>query len=116
MQINNQVTLIGRLGADPIYVTTQNGADLTRFSLATSSQRKDKEGKSIESTQWHRCVAWGPLAIQLHKFLGKGRKIAIHGQLRYNKYTDKEGVKRNSTDIVVSDFSFIDKKPEAKAA
>ncbi|MEM6397676.1 MAG: single-stranded DNA-binding protein [Bacteroidota bacterium] len=116
MEISNQVTLIGRLGEDPIYVTTQNGADLTRFSLATSSTRKDKEGKTIESTQWHRCIAWGALAIQLHKYLGKGRRVAVHGQLRYNKYTDKEGVKRSSTDIVLSDFSFLDKKPEAKAA
>ncbi|MEO0627724.1 MAG: single-stranded DNA-binding protein [Bacteroidota bacterium] len=116
MQLNNQVTLIGRLGADPVYVTTQNGADLTRFNLATSSYRKGKDSKSISSTQWHKCVAWGPLAIQLHKFLEKGRKIAVHGQLRYSQYTDKEGVKRNSTDIVLSDFSFVDNKPAAEAA
>ena len=116
MQLNNQVTLIGRLGADPTYVTTEQGNDLTRFNLATNSHRKDAKGERSTTTQWHRCIAWGQLAIQMHKHLSKGRQIIVHGQLRYNQYTDKAGVKRYSTDIVLSDFSFVDSKPEVKAA
>lgn len=115
MQINNQVTLIGHLGQDPSYMTTKQGNDLTRLSLATSSYLL-KDGEREERTQWHRCIAWGPLALTLHKHLKKGNRIAVHGELRYGKYTDKEGVERSSTDIVINSFTFLDQKQQKKAA
>lgn len=114
MQINNQVTLIGHLGKDPSYMTTQQGNDLTRLSLATSSYRI-VEGERKENTQWHRCIAWGPLALTLHQYLKKGSRVAVHGELRYGKYTDKEGVERSSTDIVINSFTFLDQKQKQAA-
>ena len=112
MQINNQVTLIGRLGQDPSYMTTKQGNDLTRLNLATSSYLI-KDGKRKESTQWHRCIAWGPLALTIHQYLKKGSRVAIQGELRYGKYTDNAGIERSSTDIVISSFTFLDQKKAA---
>ena len=113
-QVQNSVTLIGNLGKDPDYRTLENG-QVCRFSLATSSSYKNKAGEKVTDTQWHNVVAFGKTAEIISQYASKGSKLAIQGKITYRKYTDKAGIDRYSTDIVVSDFVFLSKREEAPA-
>jgi len=62
MRLRNQILLIGRLGQDPEHRTLESGAEVVRFSLATSESYKNKQGEKVEETQWHTCIAWRKLA------------------------------------------------------
>ena len=63
MRLRNQILLIGRLGQDPEHRTLESGAEVVRFSLATSEIYKNKQGEKVEETQWHTCVAWRQLGV-----------------------------------------------------
>ena len=112
MSIENEVRLIGNLGNDPETKYTQGGMAITRISLATTSRRKDKDGNAKEETQWHRVVFFGKLAEIAGEYLRKGSKVAISGSIRYDKYTDKDGVDRYSTDIIADHMKMLDGKRE----
>ncbi|MGH8172267.1 MAG: single-stranded DNA-binding protein [Rhodanobacteraceae bacterium] len=99
----NKVILVGNLGADPEVRYTANGGAIANIRLATSEKWKDKQsGEDVERTEWHRVVCFGKLGEIAGEYLRKGKQVYIEGQLRTNKYTDKEGVERYSTDIVAS--------------
>jgi single-strand DNA-binding protein len=103
----NKVFLIGRIGQNPENVTV-GGTTVTKFSLATSEKWKDKEtGETKELTQWHRIEAWGKRGTIIAKYHEKGDPIAIEGQLIYDKWETKEGEKRITAKVRVSDFTFI---------
>lgn len=102
--LKNSVQLIGNLGADPNIKKLDSGQVVANFSLATSSQYKDKAGNKQIITQWHNLVAWGNTATLIEKYLKKGDKVAITGSLSYSSYEDKENIKRYKTEIVVSEF------------
>lgn len=97
----NQVNLIGFLGADPKITTSKDGVKIAHLSLATSTKWKDDAGNAKEATEWHRVTIFGKAAEFAEKYLGKGDKLFIDGRLKYSKYTDKEGVERYTTDIIV---------------
>lgn len=113
--VQNSVTLIGNLGQDPIANKTNKQGTITSFSLATNATYSNKKGERVTSTEWHRCVAFGNKADVIQQYAKKGSKLAVQGQLRYSRYTDKAGVDRLSVDIVVNDFVLLDKR-ENKAA
>jgi len=102
----NKLFLFGNLGRDPDVRALPSGGSVTTFSVATSSSGgKGKE----EVTQWHTCVAWstersklGDLAAQL---LQKGTGVIVEGELRYRKWTDKEGKERTSAEVHVREFT-----------
>ena len=106
----NQVTLIGNVGADPFSKTDPNEASYCRVNIATSSTYKDKLGKDVESTEWHKLVAFGKMAEYLTKFAFKGARLAVKGRIHYNKFKDKSGVEKEETQIIVEDFLSMSKQ------
>jgi single-strand DNA-binding protein len=110
--LRNKVNLIGRLGADPELVTFETGKILTRFTLATKEDFKDKSGEWHNNTQWHNINAWGKTAERVKKVLSKGNEIMLEGRLINQSYETKAGEKRYSTIIEVSDFLLLSQKTE----
>lgn len=96
----NRITLIGNLGrdAETRFLADSNLA-ITNFSLATTHSYKGKSGDWVNETTWHRITAFN-LSDFMKENLKKGKKIYVEGRLTNREYTDKEGVKRYSTDII----------------
>lgn len=111
----NKVSIIGNLGKDPEIRTTPSGKKVANFSVCTSDRWTDKEGKKQESAQWHRLVAWGPLAEIIEKYVRKGSQAYFEGKLDYRKYTGKDGIERYSTEIVVSEMQMLGGKSAESA-
>jgi single-strand DNA-binding protein len=104
----NKVIIVGNLGADPEVRHTASGACICNLRIATSEKWKDKQsGEDVERTEWHRVVLFGKLGEIAGEYLKKGRQVYIEGSLRTNKYTDKEGIERYSTDIVASEMQML---------
>jgi single-strand DNA-binding protein len=98
--------LIGNLGADPEVRSIANGNKVVNLSIATSDTWKDKDtGQKKERTEWHRVVIWNEgLGGIAEKYLRKGDKVYIEGELQTRSWEDQEGVKRYSTEVVLSGF------------
>lgn len=104
----NKVILIGNCGRDPEVRYAPSGAAICNVSIATSSRRKDKaSGETIEDTQWHRVTFYDRLAEIAGEYLKKGRPVYVEGRLKYGKYTDKDGVERNTVDIVATEMQLL---------
>jgi single-strand DNA-binding protein len=104
----NKVILVGTLGADPEVRYTTGGAAIATFSLATNEEWKDKQtGEKKERTEWHRCKAFARQGEVLGEYAKKGKQLYVEGMLRTDKYTDKDGIERFSTGIIVTTFQFI---------
>ncbi|MBT2145548.1 MULTISPECIES: single-stranded DNA-binding protein [unclassified Rhodanobacter] len=104
----NKVILVGNLGADPEMRHTGGGTAICSFNLATSESWTDKQsGEKQERTEWHRVKLFGRLAEIAGEYLKKGRQVYIEGSLRTDKYTDKQGVERYSTDIIASEMQML---------
>ncbi len=108
--LRNKVQLIGRLGTPVEVKKLDNGNALGKCALATNEVYKNKNGERVEETTWHNLVIWGKSAEILAKYTDKGSEVAIEGKISNNNYTDKEGVKRYSTEIVVNDFLLMGSK------
>jgi len=102
----NKVTLLGNLGADPRVANTQSGSKIVSFSLATSDRWRDKtSGEMKERTEWHRVVIFNPqLADTAERYLRKGSKVYIEGQLQTRRWEDTNGQERFTTEIVLQNF------------
>lgn len=116
MSTLNKAFLIGRLGQDPEVRTTQGGTTVANFSLATSSRYKDKNGEWKESTEWHKIVAWGRLAEIARDYLKKGSQVYIEGPLQTNKWQDKQGVDRFTTEIKALSITMLDSKSDGETS
>lgn len=104
----NRVTLIGNVGADPETRYTQTGSAITTLRLATSETWTDKQsGQKQERTEWHRIKVFGKLAEIAGEYVKKGRQLYIEGSIRTEKYTDKEGAERFSTDIIANEMQLL---------
>lgn len=103
----NKTILVGNLGNDPEVKYSAGGKAVTRVSLATSSVRKDKDGNQVERTEWHRVVFFDKLAEIAGEYLKKGSQIYIEGSIRYDKFTDKEGIEKYSTDIIANELQML---------
>lgn len=106
----NKVMIIGRLGKDPEVRYTQGGQAVASLSVATDSRWTNKSGERQEKTEWHRVKAWGKLAELAGEYLAKGRQVYVEGRLETSEYTDKEGVKKYSTEIIAQEIQFLDGK------
>ncbi len=95
----NKVMLIGNLGRDAETRFTTNNLSVTNFTLATSNSYKGKDGNWVNETTWHNIVAFN-LSDYMKENLKKGRKFYVEGRISKRDYTDKEGVKRYSTEVV----------------
>ena len=104
----NKVILVGNLGNDPDVKATQGGTTITTISVATSEQWKDKQtGQAQERTEWHRVKFFGRLAEIAGEYLRKGSQVYIEGSLRTDKYTDKNGTERYTTDIIANEMQML---------
>ena len=107
----NKVILIGNLGNDPDIRYSAAGKAVANISLATSETWKDKDtGEQQEKTEWHRCVAFGRTAEIIGEYLKKGSQVYIEGKLQTRKWTDKEGVERYTTEIVINEMQMLGAK------
>ncbi|KAI9496370.1 hypothetical protein BDB00DRAFT_869316 [Zychaea mexicana] len=102
----NKVQLIGRVGADPTVTEFAQDRRVVNYTVATSETRPDKEGNLVKRTQWHRITSW-TAADWLPEKVKKGDLVYVEGSLRYNDYTDREGVSRTKAEIHQSTFRLL---------
>jgi len=100
----NKVILIGNLGRDPEMRYLEGNIAKLSFSLATTEVYKDKAGNRNEHTEWHAIVLWRSLAENAEKLLKKGTQIYLEGKLQTRQWVDKDGHKKNITEIVGESF------------
>ncbi|MBK4217743.1 single-stranded DNA-binding protein [Paracoccus caeni] len=105
----NKVILIGNLGRDPEIRTFQNGGKVANLRIATSEQWKDRNsGERRERTEWHSVAIMSePLVGVVERFLKKGSKVYVEGQLETRKWQDQSGQDRYSTEVVLRPFSGV---------
>jgi single-strand DNA-binding protein len=103
----NKVILIGNVGKDPEIRRTQDGRPIANLSIATSESWRDKNsGEKKEKTEWHRVVVFSePLCKVIEQYVKKGAKLYIEGALQTRKWTDKDGVEKYSTEVVLQGFN-----------
>lgn len=109
-----KVTLLGRLGEDPVLRNTAKGDEVCNFSLATSKKYVDKNGEKKETTEWHKVVVWGKLASICDRYLSKGRQALVEGEIETKPWTDDEGQKRKQFQIKALTVQFVGGKSDAK--
>ena len=102
----NKVILVGNLGRDPEVRQTQDGRPIVNLSLATSETWKDRQsGERRERTEWHRIVIFNEhLADIAQRYLHKGSKVYLEGQLQTRKWTDQSGQERYTTEVMIGRF------------
>ena len=102
----NKVILVGNLGKDPEVRRMTSGDPVVNLSIATSESWRDKaSGERKEKTEWHRVVIFNKnLAEVAEKYLRKGAKVYVEGQLQTRKWTDKDGAEKYSTEVVLQNF------------
>ena len=103
----NKVILVGNLGKDPEVRRMTSGDPVVNLSIATSETWRDKaSGEKKEKTEWHRVVIFNKnLAEVAEKYLKKGAKVYVEGQLQTRKWTDKDGAEKYSTEVVLQGFN-----------
>jgi len=109
MSIRNKVTLIGHTGKEVEITTLEKGVKAS-VTLATNDYYTNAQGEKVEETQWHNLIAYGKTAEIFQKYVSKGKEIAIEGKLTYRNYEDKNGVKRNITEIRVEELVLLGSK------
>lgn len=106
----NKVMLLGNLGKDPEVQTLNGNIKVAKFSLATTESYKDDKGQTHTQTEWHSVVLWRGLADLAEKYLHKGSTVYIEGKNKTRAYDDKQGVKRQVTEIIAEQVLLLDKK------
>lgn len=107
----NKVILVGNLGNDPETRFMPSGGAVTNVTIATSREWKDKNtGQPQEQTEWHRVVFFNRLAEIAGEYLKKGSKVYVEGSLRTNKWQDKDGNDRYTTEIIANEMQMLDTK------
>ncbi len=104
----NKVILVGNLTRDPELTETPNGVSVCRFSIAVSRDYANAEGN--RETDFFNITVWRGRAENCGKYLKKGNKVAIVGSLQNRSYEDKDGIKRNVTDVIANEVEFLTPK------
>ena len=112
----NRIQLLGNVGKDPEVRYLDSGVCVAQFSLATTVKGYTAQnGQTVaDRTEWHNIVAWRGLAQTIEKYVRKGDKLYLEGELRYNEYTGQDGVKRRSADIYLEKMEMLSPKGEGK--
>lgn len=113
----NKAIILGFVGNEPEIKQTKSGDNVANFSVATSTSWKDKSsGEKKEATEWHRVTAFGNLANVVANYVKKGSKVYVEGSIKTEKYTDKDGIEKYATKIIVQGFNstiqLLDSKKE----
>lgn len=107
----NTIALMGRLTRDPELRRTPSGVAVTSFTLAVDRDFKDADG--TKKVDFIDCVAWKSNAENAARYLAKGRMVSVKGRLQLRDWTDKDGNKRRSAEVVVDSFYFADSRPDS---
>lgn len=113
----NKVILIGNMGADPEVRALEGGTKVARLRIATTERiynRQTQETK--EHTEWHNVTLWRNLADVADRFIRKGSQVYVEGSLRTRDWTDKDGNKRYTTEIVANDLKMLGRRNDAPTA
>ena len=110
----NKVFLCGRVGENPDIMATTKGKPCVGFSLATKETWRDKSDQPQEKTDWHRIVAWGPLAEICGQVVTKGSLVHVEGRLRTRKYKDVNDNDRYITEVILVDLVMMSNKPKTE--
>lgn len=110
----NKVILIGNLTADPELKTTQNGVSVTSFSIGVQRRFASRNGDNAnqQTSDFINIVCWRSTAEFVTKYFSKGKSILICGSLQSRSWTDSNGTKRYTTEVVADEVSFVDKKTD----
>jgi single-strand DNA-binding protein len=107
----NVITVIGHLGRDPEVRYAPSGDAIANFSVAVTEKYKDKGGNAVEHTNWFRAAVFGKLGETCAKYLHKGDPVMLVGSMQNRKYTDKDGVEKDSWEIRVDKMVMLGGKP-----
>ena len=106
----NRITLIGNVGKKPEVRKTGNGGSVCSFSMATTKSFKKKNSNEWEkTTTWWSIVVWGDKAEKVAALLDKGSQVFVEGEGRQNKYTDKQGIERQTLDVHAEEVKLLAK-------
>jgi len=113
--MQNLVILAGNVGAAPETAATQGGTKITKFSLATSRPKRDSEGKvqkdrdgrRVEDTEWHRITCFNGTAKTVTEYVEKGQKVMVRGRIHYTRWTDQENIERYGVEIIADEVTFL---------
>jgi len=105
----NHIELLGRVGVEPELRYTGNGTAVTRLRLATD--RPTRNGDS--ETDWHTVICWAKLGEAVNSYVNKGDRVYVSGRITYRSYEDREGQKRQQTEVHAQDVVFLDSSPGA---
>ena len=104
----NKVIIVGNLGRDPEIRYMPSGDAIANIAVATSYKSKDRNsGEQKELTEWHRISFFGRLAEIVGQYLKKGSSVYVEGRLQTRKYTDKDGIERDATDIIAENMQML---------
>jgi single-strand DNA-binding protein len=103
----NKVILLGNLGRDPEIRSMQSGSKMANFSIATSKRWKDKSTQEQkEKTSWHNIVIFGDGLVDIvEKYVKKGSKVYVEGELQTRKWQDQDGKDRYSTEVILQGYN-----------
>ena len=105
--LKNSVRLVGNLGTNPEVKSFDQNKKMAKLALATNETYHNQKGEKVTETQWHNLILWGKQAEIAESYLKKGDEISIEGKLASRNYTDKEGIKRYVTEIVVNEILML---------
>jgi single-strand DNA-binding protein len=103
----NKVTLIGNLGRDAEIRNTNGGTQVASLRLATTDRQKSASGEWTDHTEWHAVVCFGKLAELMDRFGKKGKQLYVEGRIQTREYTDKDGNKRWSTEVIAGEIRLL---------
>ena len=104
----NRVILLGNCGRDPEVRYMPSGKPVANITIATSNRWKDREtGEDREDTQWHRVTFYEGQAEIVGRYVKKGTSLLVEGELKYGKFTDKDGIERYTTDIIARSLQLV---------
>ena len=95
----NKAQLIGNLGADPEIRSTNSGTRVATLSIATSRRWNNAQGQQQEKTEWHRVICWDKLADICERYLKRGDRIYVEGQIEYRQWEGQDGQTKYTTEI-----------------
>lgn len=103
----NKVILVGNLGRDAEIRNTNGGTQVASLRLATTDRQKNQAGEWTDHTEWHAVVCFGKLAELMDRFGKKGKQLYVEGRIQTREYTDKEGQKRWSTEVIAGEIRLL---------
>ena len=112
----NKCILIGNLGRDAELRNTTSGMQIATLRLATTDRRKDNSGQWTDHTEWHSVVAFDKLAALMERFGKKGKPLYVEGRIQTREYTDKDGQKRWSTEIIAAEIRLLGGREDSAGA